>query len=527
MKIVPRYIGRGGSGTKNLMTRRKLVTVLRGESHIVSGVTLLLVLLCFLPFLRILLTLPLRVPLDGGDEGWYAYFAAAAVSGGQLYPDQNSYMVNNYPPLSFYLFGAVGTLLGDNILAGRIISVLAFLVLAGTVWLAARRMNCGNRAASFAAVLLGSYLIAFSEYVGLSYAQLIGQVFGMGGMILLLREPRSHQAIFWAALLLSVAFFVKHDLIVLPIVLTLWLLWFDRHSALWLAIFGFIFLICGLIAFRLTFGTDLLSHLNSARRYIFALQSSDLGYLWGAWALRSWLYCGFLPLLVTGWLFVLAWRDKYVVLCVIYVVTASLIGAFFMQGEGVGNNVLFDADIALSLAAALFVSRSGMKGIYLSSVIIPVYVVVPLICLLWMVECDAIGCDPQNFAEEFHERTDISYWINPLTEEARVAARDIAFLRERAGPVLCGTLVLCYWADKGPPFDTFGVGEQFLLQRRSDEELVSTIKRQQFAALAFASLEDLHRFMTPNVQEAILRHYRIDHIDDEGVFLLPSAAAPP
>jgi hypothetical protein len=509
------------------MTRRKLLTVVWGEPHIVSGVTLLLVLLCLLPFLRILLSLHLRVPLDDGDEGWNAYFAAAAMSGGQLYPDQHSYMVNNYPPLSFYLVGAIGTLLGDNMLAGRIISVLAFLVLAGTVWFAARRMNCGNRAASFAAVLLGSYLIAFSEFVGLNYGQLIGQASGMGGVILLLREPRSYQTLFWAALLLSVGFFVKHNLIVLPIVLTLWLFWFDRRSALWLATFGLIFLICGLIACRLAYGTDLLSQLNSARRYIFSLQSSDVGYVQGSWALRTWLYCGFLPLLVTGWLCVLAWRDKYVVLCVIYVVTASLIGAFFMQGEGVGLEVMFDADIALCLAAALFVSRSAKKGIYQSIVIIPVYVVVPLICLLRMAECGTVRCNPQNLADEFHERASISYWINPLTEEAGVAARDIAFLRERAGPVLCATLTLCYWADKDPRFDLFNVGEQFLLQRRSDEELVSAVKRQQFAALAFASLEDVDRYMTPDVREAIQHYYRIDHVDNEGVFLLPSAAAPP
>jgi hypothetical protein len=512
---------------ENLITLRKSVAVLRDESHVVSGVTILLALLCFLPFLRILLTLPLRVSSDGADEGWNAFFAAAAVSGGHLYPDQNSYMVNNYPPLSFYLVGAVGNLLGDNIVAGRIISAVAFLVLAGTVWLAARRMNCGNRAAVFAAVLLGAYLIAFSGYVGVNDPQLLGQAFSTGGMVLLLREPRSRQAIFWAALLLSVAFFVRHDLIVLPIVLTLWLLWFDRRSAFWLAIFGLIFLIGGLISFRLAYGTDLLLHLHSERRYVFTLQSSDLGYIWSVLTLRRWLYCCVLPLLVTGWLFVFARRDEYVVLCVIYVVAAFLIGAFFMQGEGVGNNVLFDADIALCLAAALFVSRSAKKGIYQSSVIILAYLVVPLICWLWAVECGAIRCNPQNLADEFREVADIRYWTNPLTEEAPVAARDIAFLRERTGPVLCATLELCYWADKGPLFDFFAVGEQFLLQRRGDEELVAAVKRQRFAAVAFASLEDLHRFMTPNVSAAILRHYRIDHIDDEGVFLLPSAAAPP
>jgi hypothetical protein len=495
------------------MTQRKFVAVLRGESHIVSGVTLLLVLLCVLPFLRILLLVPLRI-VDAND-GWNAYFAAAAMSGGHLYPDQNSYMINNYPPLSFYFVGAVGTLLGDHILAGRIISVLAFLVLTGTVWLAARRMNCGNRAASFGAVLLGAYLIVFSDRVGVDEPQLMGQAFSTGGMVLLLREPRSRQAIFWAALLLSVAFFVKHNLIVLPIVLTLWLLWFDRRSALWLAIFGFIFLICGLIAFRLTYGTDLLSHLNSARRYTFAKLIAIL---------LPWLYCGFLPLVVTGWLFVLARHDKYVVLCVTYVVTAFLIGASFLGGAGVYEYVMFDADIALSLAAALFVSRSAKQDIYQSSVIISAYVIVPLIVFV-LTDVDG-AITPQNLAQVLYKRAEIGYWINPDAEDARDAARDIAFLRERPGPVLCDLLELCYWADKGPAFDLFNLQQQFLLHRRSDKKLVAMVKRQQFAALAIGDLDDLES-KAPNVRDAIRRYYRLDHVDGQGAFLLPSAAAPP
>jgi hypothetical protein len=495
------------------MAQRKAVTVLRGESPIVSGVTLLLALLCCLYFLRILFTLPLPVPALDGGEGWNAYFAAAAVSGGQLYPDQNSYMVNNYPPLSFYLVGGVGTLLGDDIFAGRIISVLAFLVLVGAVWLAAHQMNCGNRTASFAAVLFGSYMIVFSDHVGINQPQLLGQACSMSGMIPLLREPRSRRAIFLAALLLSVAFFVKHNLIVLPIALTLWLLWTDRRSALWLAIFGLIFLICGLIVFRLTYGTDLLSALSSARRYTFAHFIRSV---------RLWLYCGFLPLMVTGWLFVLARRDKYVVLCVTYVATAFLVGALFMGGDGVEDNAMYDADIALSLAAALFVSRSAKKGIYQSIVIIPTYVIVPLIVSLWMA-CDG-NITFQNLAQVLHRRADIGYWTR--VEEARVAARDIAFLRERTGPVLCDTLELCYWADKGTQIDLFNVGEQFLLQKRSDEELVAMVERQQFAALSLADLNS-YAIMAPHVLKAFLRRYRVDHMDDQGFFLLPSTAAPP
>ena len=118
--------------------------------------------------------------------------------------------------------GSVGRLFGDNILAGRIISTLAFLSLTGAIWLAARRMGCGIRAASFAALPLSAYLLALTDYVGMNDPQLLGHALSTVAMIFLLGEPRSERAIFWAARLLSLAFFTKHNLIALPLALVLW-----------------------------------------------------------------------------------------------------------------------------------------------------------------------------------------------------------------------------------------------------------------------------------------------------------------
>jgi hypothetical protein len=71
-----------------------------------------------------------HVPL-GSQEGWHAYLAQAAVTGAPLYPQ--GLMINTYPPLSFYIVGALSNITGDAIVAGRLVSLIAFFALAGGI----------------------------------------------------------------------------------------------------------------------------------------------------------------------------------------------------------------------------------------------------------------------------------------------------------------------------------------------------------------------------------------------------------
>src|SRR5437763_16967952 len=61
------------------------------------------------------------------NEGWNGFWAAAAWSGGELYPDPASLKLNNYLPFWSYATGALGSLTGDNIQAGRILAGLALV----------------------------------------------------------------------------------------------------------------------------------------------------------------------------------------------------------------------------------------------------------------------------------------------------------------------------------------------------------------------------------------------------------------
>ena len=66
---------------------------------------------------RDIIAVPAHVPLDP-NEGWNAYHALAAMAGRGLYPPPGALMINNYPPLSFFLVGALGRITGDMIVAG-------------------------------------------------------------------------------------------------------------------------------------------------------------------------------------------------------------------------------------------------------------------------------------------------------------------------------------------------------------------------------------------------------------------------
>src|SRR5260370_38331844 len=64
------------------------------------------------------------------NEGWNAFQAARAIGTGPLYSVPQALTGNNYPPLSFYLVGWAGGLLGGPIGAGRVFSRVPALVAA-------------------------------------------------------------------------------------------------------------------------------------------------------------------------------------------------------------------------------------------------------------------------------------------------------------------------------------------------------------------------------------------------------------
>jgi len=446
---------------------------------------------CTAGLLHVISVVGYQIPFDP-NEGWNAYFAQLAMRTGSPYPPAVGLLVNNYPPLSFYIIGGIARITGDAIVAGRLVSLLALGVLSFGIVHAARLMGCAPRKAMFAALLFVSCLLLTSDYVGMDDPQLLGHAIAIWGLVIILRAPNNPRSMVFAALIFTVAFFVKHNLIILPSALALWLMLANRRSALTFIAAGVIFLLIGLGLFRDAFGTDLFRQLSSAR--IYSLVNVTM-------ALENWLPWAALPLCGAIILIFIARRDRDTILVLIYVAVASVGGVLFSSGEGVDANAMFDADIALILCAALLLDRLG-REIWIT--VAAILYVVPLGFLLRNVDGDW---------------TNSSYWLHPMADERRAAAAEISLLRSSPEPVLCEMLSLCYWADKTAEVDIFNVDQRIRADIRSEVPLLGMIKAKRFAMIELESLKPFP--IAGGVEQAVIRNYKIVRRDDERVFLSP------
>ena len=435
-----------------------------------------LLLACVAGLARVIAMTGLHVPLDP-NEGWNAYHTLAAMSGTPLYPPAGSFLANNYPPLSYYIVGAVGWLTGDEIVAGRIVSLLSLLAVAAGIFVSARRMGAGPEASLFGVLWFVLGLLVFTDYVGMDDPQLLGHAVAMAGFVLLLRGN-----VFAAALAMTLALFVKHNLVALPLAALVWLALTDRKAALRFAGYGIGFCLLGLILFRLVYGVDLWAVLASPRLYSLDTLRENVA---------AWTVWDGLGAAVMASLLLVRRGDRDVALCAIYAFAAVLIGLIFAGGAGVDMNVWFDAAIALSLGSALAIGR---------------------------------------FERDLHKALAASAYVlalgfglalnwDDVWDRPQAADSEIAFLKAHPGPALCETLSLCYWAGKRAEVDVFNTGQAFAAGARSDAALIRLIVGRRYRAMEFDSMDDFA--LGPRVKQAVLASYRVDHESDDGAFLVP------
>lgn len=453
------------------------------------AITLCLAALCLIGLWRVIVGLTLQVPLDP-NEGWNAYHTAALMSGRALYPPPDAYLVNNYPPLSFYLVGAVGWLVGDNIFAGRIVSLAALAFIAIAMTAITRRMGASREASVFPALSFVAGLLLFTDYAGMDDPQMLAHGFAMGGLWVLFAAPRTPRLLATSAGLFVLSFFVKHNIVALPAVCGLWLFLYDRKAAWKFSGFGLAFVAAGFILFRLAYGVSLLVVVSTARLYSTEMLQQGL---------TAWLHWSAVPLLGLGVLLYRSGRDPHVQFCAAYAVVATGLGVFFLGGAGVDVNAMFEADIALALAAGLLI---GTLPAYKSSAAAAVFTAPFLF-----------------FAATNGEWQDAYLRLHPFREEAAFAKSDIAFLKAHKGPALCEMLSFCYWAGKPPAVDFFNVGQQFDTGTRSDAALTAEIDAKRFAVIQFDP--DSPESLGENPHDAMERAYRVHHDDWYGTFYVP------
>jgi hypothetical protein len=278
------------------------------------------------------------------NEGWNAYFADAAMGKMSLYPCANQLITNNYPPLSFYIVGLVGRLIGDPVLAGRLLSLVAVVAIATAITLSVRQLGGSKVAARIsAAFFVATMSRFFMSYVGMNEPQLLSEAimaFGFLGFLIARAKDRGYVG---PVFVMALAGFVKHNIIAMPLTALLWLGLHRRREAVKCFCVAAIAIITGTAICYALFGRNFFLNILSPRHYSLKRSLRIFGEL-------QWVSIGLFACLYNAWA---CRRDPGVQLCSSFIVIA--LGSYFLQksSAGVDVNAQFDLVIAVAMGLGL------------------------------------------------------------------------------------------------------------------------------------------------------------------------------
>jgi hypothetical protein len=400
----------------------------------------------------------LHLPTDN-NEGWNAYHAVIALSGGVLYPPVDSLISTNYPPLSFYIVGLAGKLVGDNIIAGRLISLASLLAVSVNVYRLSRLLGAERFFAGFSSMLFLLYIgTNASGYVAMNDPQFFGHALVTTGAVYFLKAQVRNRP--FGQMLISALFcvsgvLVKQNLIVLPLALFIWAAFNDRRGLLAWTLLSLVIGSSLLLLAISIYGPVLLQDIFLHQRVmsVSRFNSNVMRYVMPLTPLV--VYAGILGAVAAG--------DRRARLALIYAVVAGALGLFFLSGELCDVNIVFDLIIALCIAA-------GLAGNHVLTMLSEQYrrfaasacaLVIASVCL------PTFGQAIENSVSFVRE-----------DRAQRAAYQDlISEIARSEGPVACEMTSLCYWAGKAFEFDAHNYLQKIkkgkvspdLLRRRIDE----------------------------------------------------------
>lgn len=455
-------------------------------------------------YLQPLYSITARIPASY-DEGWNAYNAAAAIGGGMLYPPRDALISDNYPPLSFYVVGGLGQLVGDDIISGRLIAAASLLVVAVNVFLALRALDAQPLECGFATLLFLAYTGTFFRgYVAIDEPQWFGHALETGGLVIFLRWRGGPAAFprFLAPALMVMAGFVKTDLAPLPLAVMIWCAIYDRAELRrWLAI-GSALGAALAIACYLRFGADFVSDVlfqprpYSLTRLLIAARK-DLSPL-------------FLLIAAAVWLYLRAGDKPPVRLILLWAALGGVLGLAFVGGAGVNYNAFFDLAIALCVAAGLLVAElwGGAAG------------PLPVAALMLLLALPPLTRVPGRIS-------DFAAELGHSAEQRRAGREDIAFLAAQPGPAACEMLALCYWAGKAEEIDFFNTEQKIIEGAVAPGVLIDKLDRRYYGAIALTDNAPREEQLLPRVMARLRANYRPARESANGwTILVPVGLAP-
>ena len=283
------------------------------------------------------------------NEAWNAYWADAAMGRMPLYPSPEQWITNNYTPLSFYAVGGFGRLIGDNILAGRLVSLAAILAIA----LLIVRIDVALGADRVAGWVGGAFFVAtlgvfFDNYVGMNDPQLLAHAVMVVGFLMFIQAAQRDSGYALPIFMMVGAGFFKHNIISLPFAVIAWLAVQRRWKPLGQCLaLSFFFMASGFSACFAAYGRDFFFNLMAPRLISLAQEG------------RAFAELRCVAVVLVPWCWV-GWRgrsDRTVQLLNLLILTGLTVHFLQRTGAGVDINSQFDLLIATAIAAGGLFAR--------------------------------------------------------------------------------------------------------------------------------------------------------------------------
>jgi hypothetical protein len=455
------------------------------------------------------------------NEGWNVYNAQRLINHELIY-DDNYWRVNNYPIFSFLVVTGVNFLVNNLLLSGRIVALVSFFAVGVLAAVAIRRFGGDRVDAVFGGgCALGfCYLIA-PAWIAVDDPQTLGEAIMLGALVSYLSRPPDRLSLLRTALLMTLAGFIKHNLVAIPLAITFDIairsprrlpFWFGCCAGLAVNCLGLTYLVAG--------GT-FIDHLLSPRLFTWH----------GArYHLMKYLRLGEFPLAVILLFARAIFPGDRRVLAAYGIVSISA-ATIFSGVEGTSYNMFQDAAVFLAVAAGVMLH--GLRNRMVAGVLAHERVAkVALAFAPLLLAQPILTRSPQAFAQIHH--------AGGLLEIDRQAERsflaEAEYISKKHGPAICESLLLCYRSGQPFTLDPFNSRQFILAGRLNQNDMIRRIAAKEFAVVQLradicddpeaASCHIVHqrrefsRF-TDDLLYAVDRYYRIAWRSQDGTFYVP------
>jgi hypothetical protein len=404
--------------------------------------------------------------LEEPNEGWNATHALHAFDH-DLYPPPGSFIINNYPPLWFYLMGLLYRGFGDPIFPGRVVALLAFAGTAIAIFALVRRLGA-SLTASLASALSCVATMAglFDGWVGLAEPQMLAHALVTIGAAMLV-GTRSRGTAAAAAVVMVLGGLTKHTVIALPLASAVWILAYRRD--LGFAFLGTALLAAGSAVLVLLAGYDGAFIYNATYPRLLSMRHLATNLASTSRAL--------VPIAAYA---AVAWtrprqKDPALAFAGLSIAAGFVTILAFGSALGVSSNISFDLLIAGSIAVGMIWDRLDRITSVNKAELLRLAFAGTLAARV------AIG---MSFAQ-------VAPILDPAGQQRSAdMSATLRSLRDGLahvpGPVACETLSLCAWAGHPSAVDLWKFRHERTLSLPQDKRaLLLAIGRGDFAAVVF------------------------------------------